>query len=523
MDILYALGAGFATAMSPETLLATFLGALLGTLVGILPGLGSPAAVALLLPLSFAMSPVSAIAMLAGVWYGSSFGGIITAVLLNMPGEGDSVIATLDGNQMAKQGRGGVALGISALGGFIAGTFALIAFMYLGPSAAKFSLMFGPPEYFALMLMGLSLILWLSGADLAKGLLSAGLGLFIGFVGIDLESGMPRLTFGSVDLLKGIGFVPVVVGLFGLSEVLATLGQKTDPDEMQTIPVGWKALLPSSRDEWRRSMNAIFRGSGLGFLIGLIPGAGPTVSTFVAYAVEKKLARDPKSFGTGRIEGVASPEAANNSATIAGMVPLLALGLPASSTAAVLMGGFLIHGLVPGPLLFRDHADFVWALIASLYIANVLLLLLNTALIPALIWILVAIKGILPALVGVLVIVGAYSLDNSFFDVWVAIAAGFVGLGFRLVNMPLAPLVIALVLGPKAEIAFGQTMSLSEGDLSVFITRPWTALMLGISLLVLCSPLVSRLTAARKRAEPSTASVTSDRGRSDSKDSQSHA
>lgn len=498
MEAIYALGGGFAAAIEPQTLFATVLGAFLGTLVGILPGLGSPAAVALLLPLSFAMSPISAIAMLAGVWYGSSFGGIITAVLLNMPGEGDSVIATLDGNKMARQGRGGVALGISAIGGFIAGTIALAAFMFIGPSAANISLLFGPPEFFTLMLMGLSLILWLSGADLAKGLLSAALGLIVGFVGIDLGSGSPRLTFESVYMLSGIDFVPVVVGLFGLSEVLATFGSH-EPGPVSRAWIGLKSLLPDSRDEWRRSLVSIFRGTGIGFAIGLIPGAGPTVSTFVAYAVEKKVGQNPETFGTGRIEGVASPEAANNSATIAGMVPLLALGLPASSTAAVLMGGFLIHGLVPGPLLFQDNADFVWGLIASLYIGNVFLLVLNTALIPLLLSILALVRGMLPAIVGLLVIIGAYALRSSIFDVWIAVIFGFIGLGFRVSGVPLAPMVIALVLGSKAEIAFSQSLSLSEGDLSIFMTRPGAATMLTVSLAILFSPLIGRAIAPLRR------------------------
>lgn len=496
MDALNSLAAGLSAALLPGTLLATAAGALLGTLVGILPGLGSPAAVALLLPLSFAMEPVAALALLAGVWYGSSYGGIVTAVLLNIPGEGDSVIATLDGYEMARQGRGGVALGISAVGGFVAGTIALLLLMYLGPSAARLSLAFGPPDFFALMFMGLSLIVWLSAGGLARGLLSAGLGLLLGIVGIDLMSGEARLTFGSVQLLSGVGFVPVVIGLFGLSEVLSNVGQSQPGGTVRTISLGWRDLLPESRAERRRSVLSILRGSGAGFLIGLIPGAGPTVSTFVAYAVEKKLAREPARFGKGAIEGVAAPEAANNAATVAGMIPLLSLGLPASSTAAVLLGGFLVHGLVPGPLLFRDHPDVVWALIGSLYVGNVILLVLNTALIPLLIRLLAALRGVLPAVVVVLVILGAYSLRSSIFDIGIALTFGLVGYVFKRSGIPLPPLVIALILGPKAEVAMRQSLTLSDNDFSVFVTSPWAGAMMAVSLLVLAQPLVG---AARRR------------------------
>jgi putative tricarboxylic transport membrane protein len=488
MDAFNGLLHGFEIALMPTTLIAAIVGGILGTVVGILPGIGSSAAVALLLPLSYSMPPVAALSMLAGVWYGSTYGGIITSVLLNIPGEGDAVIATLDGFQMAKDGRGGVALGVSALGGFFAGTVALIFLMYIGPTAAQLSLKFSPADFFALMFMGLSLIIWLSGDDMAKALISAAIGLLIGSVGIDATSGQERLTFGSVEMLNGIDLVPVVIGLFGLGEALTSLGEAQVTTAPKAIKLGVRQLLPENAVEWLRTVKATIRGTVCGIVVGLLPGAGPTISTFVAYAIEKKSSRDPQRFGKGAIEGVASPEAASHSATIAGLVPLLSLGLPSSSTAAVLLGGFLIHGLVPGPLLFRDHPDIVWGLIASLYIANLFLLLLNTALIPLLIWSLQAVKGILPPLIAVLVIIGAYSIRSSVFDVWLAVGFGLLGFVFRILGVPLAPLIIALVLGPKAEIALRQSLVLSDGSFLTFVSDPWSAVMVVIAFFIFLQP-----------------------------------
>jgi putative tricarboxylic transport membrane protein len=501
MDVLSGVAHGFAAAIDPLTLLATFAGAILGTLVGILPGIGSPTAIALLLPLTFSMGPVPALAMLAGVWYGSSFGGIITSVLLNIPGEGDSVIATLDGHEMALKGKGGLALGISAIGGFIAGTAGLIMLMFVGPAAARMSLTFGPPEYFALMLLGLSLIVWLSTGSPAKGFLSAGLGLLVGCVGIDLTSGAERLTFGNVNLLSGIDFVPVVVGLFGFSEVLTNMSEKASaaPRSMGRISLGLKDLLPSNRQEVHQSWTSILRGTIAGLFIGVIPGAGPMVSTFTSYALEKRLSKTPERFGKGELAGVAGPGAASHAATIAGLVPLLSLGLPASATAALILSGFLIHGLFPGPELFNTHPEVVWGLVASLWIANLFLLILNTALIPLLIWALRILEGILPALIAILVILGAYSLRSSVFDVWIALIFGLIGYAFRLFGFPLAPLVIALVLGSKAETALLQTLTLSDGSLGIFVTRPRTAVMMALAFLIVFEP-IFRLVWRRSRA-----------------------
>jgi putative tricarboxylic transport membrane protein len=484
MDILQAL----ANVLNPSTLLFIFLGVVLGELVGILPGISSPAAVALLLPTTYALAPINGLAMLAGIWYGSSYGGIITSVLLNIPGEGDSVISTLDGYQMAKQGRGSLALGISAFGGFFAGTIALIVLQFIGPSVASMAVRFGPQEYFALMFLGLTLVSWLSGQSILKGMVSCGLGLLIGTVGGDIVSGESRLTFDQAVLLDGIGFVPVVVGLFGLGEVLHTVGDKLDVSGNTRFSV--HGLFPQ-RGEWSPSIWSTLRGTVMGFIAGAIPGVGPTNATFIEYAVEKGLSKTPERFGQGALEGVAGPGAASHAGTIAGMVPLLSLGVPASGTAAILMGGFIIHGLFPGPLLYKEHPEIVWGLIGSLYIGNVMLLLINTLLIPILVWIVGIARPYIAPLIGVLTLIGAFCLRNDPFDIWLAVCFGILGYIFRIGNFPLAPMVIALVLGRKAETGLRQSLQMSGGDFSVFFTRPVSATLIVLAILVLLVPVIS--------------------------------
>lgn len=484
MDILQAL----ANVLNPATLLFIFLGVVLGELVGVLPGISSPAAVALLLPTTYALAPINGLAMLAGIWYGSSYGGIITSVLLNIPGEGDSVISTLDGYQMAKQGKGSLALGVSAFGGFIAGTIALIVLQFIGPGVANVAVRFGPQEYFALMFLGLALVSWLSGKSILKGMVSCALGLLIGTVGGDIVSGESRLTFDQTVLLDGIGFVPVVVGLFGLGEVLHTVGEKLDVADQPHFSV--RELFPR-KGEWSPSIWSTLRGTVMGFIAGAIPGVGPTNATFLEYAVEKGLSKTPERFGKGALEGVAGPGAAAHAGTIAGMVPLLSLGIPASGTAAILMGGFIIHGLFPGPLLYKEHPDIVWGLIASLYIGNVMLLLMNTLLIPFLVWIVGISRPYIAPLIGVLTLIGAFCLRNNPFDIWLAICFGILGYIFRITNIPLAPMVIALVLGRKAETGLRQSLQISGGDFSVFFTRPVSASLIALAIVVLLVPIVS--------------------------------
>ncbi|MEJ1158915.1 tripartite tricarboxylate transporter permease [Prosthecomicrobium sp. N25] len=480
----------FSAVLEPTTLVAILSGVLIGQLVGILPGISSPAAIALLLPATYALGPVPGLAMLCGIWLGSSYGGIITSVLLNIPGEGDSVIATLDGHQLAKQGRSALALGVSALGGFAAASIALFLLQVLGPSIAGNALRFGPPQIFALMMFGLAIVAWLGGKSILKNMVSVATGLLIGTVGTDIVSGEARLTFGSPELLQGIDFVAVVVGLFGLGEVLHTIGSKFRMGERARF--SFRDLLPRP-GEWRPSILSTLRGTTIGFLTGIVPGVGPTNATFIAYAVEKKVARDPDRFGKGAIEGVAAPGAAAHSATIAGLIPLLALGIPASATAAILVGGFVIHGLFPGPLLYSQRPDVVWGLIASLYVANALLLLINTLFIPVLVLGVRLAHSHLSAVIGVLTMIGAYSLNNSVFDMWMALAFGILGYLFRVLNIPIAPLVIALVLGSKAEKSLRQSLVMSDGHLDIFFSSPIAVTLFLLAALVLVGPVTGRL------------------------------
>ncbi|MFZ4439258.1 MAG: tripartite tricarboxylate transporter permease [Syntrophales bacterium] len=489
----------FSMVFTPTTLLFILLGVLLGELVGILPGISSPAAVALLLPLTYAIGPMAGLSMLAGVWFGSSYGGFITSILLNIPGEGDSVIATLDGYQLNKKGRASLALGLVAFGGFFAGTVSLIFLQFVGPNVAKVAIRFGAPEFFGLMIFGLSIVAWLSGKSVIKGILSTMLGLMIGCVGMYVVSGEARLTFGQIRLLDGIGFVPAVVGLFGLGEVLHTVGKQ---EEMVHIaPISMRGLLPSGRVEWKAAIGSAIRGTIIGSILGIVPGIGPTNTTFIGYAAEKALSKDPDKLGNGAIEGVTSPSAAAHSATISGMIPLLSLGIPASGTAALLLGAFMMHGMFPGPLLYRDHPEIVWGIIISLYVANVMLVIMNTVLIPFLVWIVAVSTPYLSPLIGILTLIGAYTLRNNVFDVWVALGFGLLGYVFRVASIPLAPLVIALILGPRAETALGQALVVSGGDPSVFFRRPVAAVFLVLAMIILLTPAISALVKrSRQRA-----------------------
>ena len=485
--------------LNPTTLLFILVGATVGELVGVLPGISSPAAVALLLPVTYGLAPTDGLAMLAGIWYGSSYGGIITSVLLNIPGEGDSVIATLDGYQMAKRGKGALALGVSAFGGFFAGTLALLALQFVGPAVADAAVRFGPKEYFAMMFFGLAIVSWLSGKSITKGMISCALGLLIGTVGLDIVSGESRLTFGSNELLDGIGFVPAVVGLFGLGEILHTVGGKEELG--QRAQFSMRGLLPRG-PEWRPSIMSVTRGTVVGFLAGAIPGVGPTNATFIDYALEKRISKNPEKFGNGALEGVAGPGAAGHAGTVAGMVPLLSLGIPASGAAAVLVGGFIIHGLFPGPLLYQQHPEIVWGLVGSLYVGNVMLVLMNTLLIPVLVWMVEMARPYIAPLIGVLTLIGAFSLRNNPFDIWLAIGFGILGYVFRVSSIPLAPMVIALVLGRKAETGLRQSLQLSGGDFSIFFTRPMSAVLMTMAIVVLAGPISNAvLRAVRSQRE----------------------
>ena len=458
---------GFAAALSPAYLAYAFAGCVFGTLIGVLPGLGPSAGTAILIPLTFKLDPTGAIIMLAAIYYGAMYGGTITSVLINVPGEAASVITCLDGHQMAKQGRGGTALGIAAIGSFIGGLVASIALALIAAPLARLALKFGPPEFFALMLLGLCLVSGLAGRSLAAALLMTVLGLLISMIGIDPVRGAPRFAFGIADLYDGLGIVPVVMGLFGIAEILITAEQPV----REIIRARLSNLLPS-RDEWRRSWGAIWRGTGIGFGLGLIPGIGAIVPTFMAYILEKRLSKTPERFGQGAIEGVAAPETANNAYANAAMVPFLTLGIPSSPTIAVLMGAFIVNGLTPGPFLFQERPDLVWTVIASFFVGNVILLVLNLPLVG--LWAKILHVPFRYLAVGVLVfcVLGAYSLQQSAFDVWVMIGFGVIGYGFRKLDLPLAPLVLGLILGPALERSLRTSLEMSAGEYSIFFTRP---------------------------------------------------
>jgi putative tricarboxylic transport membrane protein len=476
---------GFSVATLPINLLYAFIGCVLGTLIGVLPGLGPAAGTAILIPITFNLDPIGAIIMLAAIYYGAMYGGTITSVLVNVPGEAASVITCLDGYQMAKKGRAGPALGIAAIGSFIGGTFATFALMVVSLPLASFALKFGPPEVFALLVVGLSLVTGLSGRSILAALLMTLFGLMLAMIGMDPVRGAPRFTLGIPPLYDGVGFVPVVMGLFGVGEILLSM----ESPVLEVIKTKISDLFPK-KEEWRVSAAAIGRGTLIGFFLGLIPGIGAIIPTFVAYVVEKKVSKHPEKFGTGVIEGVASPETANNSYANGAMVPLLTLGIPGSPTLAVLMGAFIIHGLTPGPFLFKERPDVVWGLIASFYLGNVILLILNLPLVGFWAKLLeIRYQYLYPGIL-LFCILGAYSLNQSIFDVGVMVVFGVLGYIFRKIDWPLAPTILALILGPMMERALRTSLEMSGGDLSILVTRPISAVLLIIAVIVLITPAI---------------------------------
>lgn len=490
MDTFQALLLGFQTALTPTNLFVCMVGILIGELVGALPGIGPTGAVAILLPASYQLGPAAALILLAGIYYGTQYGGTITSVLMNVPGESSSVVTTFDGYPMAKQGRAGIALGIAAIGSFVGGTLSVIGLMVLGPMLADYALAFGPPEYFALMVLALSLITAFTGKSLTRGLISTVFGLLIGCVGDDVISGDPRLTFGISGLLDGIQFLPVAVGLFGVSEMIESLLEK-EGTEVIKVDVGWRKVLPSCSD-MRQSTGAILRGSVLGFLVGVLPGAGATIASFLSYGLEQKVSKDPERFGHGAIEGVAGPETANNASTGGAFVPMLSLGIPGSGTTAVLLGGFLMFGLHPGPALFKEAPDVVWGLIASMYIGNVALVVINIGFIPLMVQIMDRISPYLRLLVVILAIMGVYSFRNTMLDVVVMLTFAVLGIFMKKFEFPLAPVVLGLILGERAEISLRQSMTISQNDISIFLTHPIAAVLLIAAAVSFFLPVISK-------------------------------
>jgi len=497
VEIFAGLMQGFALALQPANLLWCLVGVALGTVVGILPGLGPPATIAMLLPLTFLMNPASAMIMLAGIYYGAKYGGSTTSILLNVPGESASVVTCLDGYQMAKKGRAGAALGIAAIASFIAGTVGVLGLMLIAPPLARLALAFSAPEYFGLMALGLAMVVLLAGRSLVKALLSMLVGLWLAGIGTDLFSSESRFTFGRMELLSGIDFVVVAIGVFAIGEVLANLEEPAAPQTLP-IPKGWRNLLPTLQD-LRDCRFAFANGSIVGFLIGVLPGAGSTIASFISYGVEKAVSRRREEFGTGVIEGVAAPEGANNSETGGALVPLLTLGIPGSGTTAILLAALVLWGFKPGPLFISDNPSLFWSLVASMYIGNVMLLVLNLPLVPLFAQVLRAPAYVLfPIILGVSM-VGVYSTSSSLFDVGLLAGFGLLGYLMRKLDYPNAPLILGLVLGGAMERALRQSLMMSDGSLTILFARPISAVMLSLALLILLIPVVSRVNAWRRR------------------------
>jgi len=489
METLSNVALGFQVAFQPANLLFCFIGVLAGTLVGVLPGLGPVAAMSLLLPTTFYVNPVAAIIMLSGIYYGAMYGGSTTSILVNIPGEAGSVITCLDGYQMARKGRAGPALGMAAFASFIAGTLSVLGLVLIAPPLAEFALRFGPPEYFAVMTLGLTILTYLASGPAWKALAMACLGVFLGTVGMDSINATYRFTFGILELADGIGIVPVAMGLFGISEVLLNVEQ---PMERRVFESKIKNLLPTRRD-WSESIWPAIRGTFLGFFLGVLPGGGPMISSFASYAIEKKMSKSPEKFGTGMIAGVAGPEAANNAATGGAFVPLLTLGIPGNGTTALLLGALIIYGVQPGPRMVVEHADLFWGVIASMYVGNVMLLVLNLPLIGMWVQILKVPYPILFPLILLFCLIGAYSLNNSVTEMGLMVVFGVVGFLLKKYDYELAPLILGLVLGPLMEHSFRASLTMFDGDLLLFFQRPICAVILGGSAILLILPLVPSL------------------------------
>lgn len=497
METVHLLLSGFASALSLEHLLMAALGALIGTFVGVLPGLGPTSAIAILLPVTAVLEPTQGIIMLAGIYYGAMYGGSTTAILLNIPGELSSVPTCLDGYPMAKQGRGGPALGISAIASFAAGILGVVGLALFAPILADQALKFGPPEYFALMILALTLMVTLSGGSLIKSLLMGAFGYTLAMVGLGPSSGMPRFDFGFAPLVGGLDMISIIIGLFAITEVLKGIAER----RLHTA-VGKPGSVYPGKEDLKKSAGPTLRGGLIGFFLGLLPGCSAAVTSFLAYDVEKKVSRRPENFGKGEIAGVAAPEAANNATSSAGFIPLFSLGIPSSPPLAILLAGFMIYGLTPGPVLFEQNASFVWTVIASMFIGNAMLLVLNLPMV----WFWVKLTrvpyGIMAPIILMFCTIGAYSVRNSMFDVLVAFVFGGIGFLFNKYKWPVVPMILCFILGPLLEESFIQSMAMGSGNLSLVVTRPisLTILLVAAALLIV-STLLNKRTQARVREE----------------------
>jgi len=493
-DVL-GLWQGFQIAFSPVNLLWCFIGSVLGTAVGVLPGLGPAATIALLLPISMKMgSPVTAIILMSGIFYGAMYGGSTTSILLNIPGEAASVVTCIDGYQMAKKGRAGPALGVAAIGSFVAGTVGVIGLTAMAPPLAEAALKFGPPEYFSLTVLGLLLATYLAGESPLKGLMMAIFGLILGSVGLDPLSGAVRFAFGIPDLMSNVDFVTIAMGLFGVGEILISL-ESSEAASILTTKI--KNVFPTIAD-LARSGWAMVRGSLIGFAVGILPGGGAVLSSLISYAVEKKVSKHPEEFGKGAIEGVAGPEAANNSAASSSFIPLLTLGIPGNASTAMIFAALLIQGVTPGPFLLKEHADVFWGVVASMYIGNVILVVLNLPLVGMWAQLLRVPYAFMAPLIMVLTLVGVYSVNNSVFDIWVMLIMGIFGYLARKLKFDLGPLLLAFVLGPIMERSLRQALLMSHGSFGIFFTRPISGALMATAILFV---LYNLLAAWRKKQQ----------------------
>ncbi|MCX5819794.1 MAG: tripartite tricarboxylate transporter permease [Deltaproteobacteria bacterium] len=494
METIQHLFYGLGVALQPHNLLMCFIGVLLGTMVGVLPGLGPAAAMALLLPVTYGIDPIGAIIMLSGIYYGAMYGGSTTSILLNIPGETASVVTCIDGYQMARKGRAGPALGISAFGSFIGGTISIIGLMLVAPPLATFALRFGPPEYFCLMILGIIMVTFLAGDSMPKALCMAAFGVFLGTVGTDILSGKERFTFGIPILFDGVGLVPVAMGLFGISEVLLNTELTLKADVFKTT---LKGLLPNL-DDWKRSAMPILRGSVLGFFLGVLPGGGGVLASFASYATEVKLSKHREEFGKGAIEGVAGPESANNAGAGGAFIPLFTLGLPSNVVMALLLGAMMIYGVQPGPRMISQHPDLFWGVVASMYLGNAMLVILNLPLIGLWVQVLKVPYHLLFPLILLFCLVGAYSLNSNIDECTIMVVFGVMGYLFKKFEWPAAPLILAMVLGPTMEKTLRQSLLIADGSGWIFFTRPISLVTLLICFALLAS---SVLPAIKKKRQ----------------------
>jgi putative tricarboxylic transport membrane protein len=499
MDTMTHILNGFSVALQPINLWYTFIGCFLGTVIGVLPGIGPSATIALLIPVTYGMNPTSALIMMAGVFYGARYGGSTTAILINTPGEASSVMTSIDGYQMAKNGRGGAALAISAIGSFIAGTLGVVGLTLFAVPLTSMALKFGPAEYFTLMFFAMTAVSSLAGKSPAKAMISTILGLMIATIGIDLQSGQPRYTMGVPELQDGVGFIIAVVGLFAIAEVFFSMEEMSKGSRPEIIKL--KGRLWLTKEEWNRSIMPIMRGGVVGFVIGVLPGAGGTIAAILSYVWEKRLSKHPEQFGKGAVEGVAGPEAANNADTAGALVPLLTLGIPGGGATAVMLGAFIMYGIQPGPLLFQNRPDLVWGLIDSMYIGNVMLFILNLPLIGIFVRLLYIPGGILMPLILAISTIGIYAINGNPVELYFGLIFGVMGYIFRKVDIPVAPMVLSLVLGGIMEQSFRQAMTISGGHPKIFVGSTICVVLVALSVFSIALPFImARVKASRTKA-----------------------